>query len=78
VPVGIPEGKTPLGRPKCRWEEILKCVLKRVCHGVDWNRLRPVANAATNPVLCKATTFIAYNFSKKNFGTSLKQLFKRY
>jgi hypothetical protein len=37
VLVGKPEGKTPLGRPKHRWEEIIKMDFEGVgCVGMDW------------------------------------------
>jgi hypothetical protein len=28
--VGIPEGKRPLGRPRCKWEDNIKMELKEV------------------------------------------------
>jgi hypothetical protein len=28
--VGKPEGKKPLGRPRCRWEDNIKMYLKRI------------------------------------------------
>ena len=32
-----PEGKTPPGRPRCRWEDNIKMDLKEVgCRGMDW------------------------------------------
>jgi hypothetical protein len=32
-----PEGKRPLERPRCRWEENIKMDLKEVgCAGMDW------------------------------------------
>jgi hypothetical protein len=35
--VGKPEGKRPLGRPKCRWMDNIKMDLKRIgWDGVDW------------------------------------------
>jgi hypothetical protein len=35
--VGKPEGKTPLGRPRCRWEDNIKMDLQEVeCGDVDW------------------------------------------
>jgi hypothetical protein len=35
--VGNPEEKRPLGRPKCRWEDNIKIVLKETGHnGADW------------------------------------------
>jgi hypothetical protein len=40
--VGKPEGKRPLGRPRCRWEDNIKMDLQEVGLGcVDWmSRLR--------------------------------------
>ena len=36
VLVGKPEGKGPLGRPRCRWEDNIKMDLKKVgCEGMD-------------------------------------------
>jgi hypothetical protein len=40
VLVGKPEGKRPLGRPKRRWEDIIKLDLQEVGGGrVDWMEL---------------------------------------
>jgi hypothetical protein len=37
VLVGKPEGKRPLGRPRCRWEDNFRMDLQEVgCGGVDW------------------------------------------
>ena len=37
VSVGKPEGKRPLGRPKCRWEDNIKMDLQEVGRGCgDW------------------------------------------
>jgi len=37
VLVGRPEGKTPLGRPRRRWEDNIKMALQEVgCGGMDW------------------------------------------
>jgi hypothetical protein len=37
VLVGRPEGKRPLGRPRCRWEDNIKVDLKEVeWRGMDW------------------------------------------
>jgi len=35
--VGKPEGKRPIGRPRCRWEDNIKIDLQRVgwSHGLD-------------------------------------------
>jgi hypothetical protein len=38
--VGKPEGKRPLGRPMCRWEDYIKMDLQEVgCGGIDWIKL---------------------------------------
>jgi hypothetical protein len=38
--VGKPEGKTPLGRPRHRWEDNIKMELQEVgCGGMDWIEL---------------------------------------
>ena len=35
--VGKPEGKRPLGRPRCRWEDNIKMDLREVgCDPGDW------------------------------------------
>jgi hypothetical protein len=40
VLVGKPEGKRPLGRPRCRWEDGLRMDLREIDLGsVDWIRL---------------------------------------
>jgi hypothetical protein len=37
VLVGKPEGKSPLGRPRCRWEDNVRMDLQEVGFGcVDW------------------------------------------
>jgi hypothetical protein len=34
---GKPEGKRPLGRPRCRWKNNIKMDLEEVeCRGMDW------------------------------------------
>jgi len=38
VLVGKPEGKGPLGRPRCRWEDNIKMDLQEVGWG-EWNGL---------------------------------------
>jgi len=56
VLVGKPEGKSPFGRPRRRWEDNIKSDLQEVrCEGVDWidlarNRFRRRAfvNAVMN------------------------------
>jgi hypothetical protein len=40
VLVGRPEGKRPLGRPRCRWEDNIKLDLRDTgTDGVNWIRL---------------------------------------
>ena len=40
VLVGKPEGKRPLGRPRCRWEDNIKMGLQEVGRGCgDWMEL---------------------------------------
>jgi hypothetical protein len=40
VLVGRPEGKRPLGRPRCRWEDNIKIDLGETdIDGTNWNRL---------------------------------------
>jgi len=40
VLAGKPEGKRPLGRPRCRWEDNIKMDLHEVgCGGMDWIKL---------------------------------------
>jgi hypothetical protein len=34
--LGRPEGKRPLGRLRCRWENNIKIDLKGYCGGMDW------------------------------------------
>jgi hypothetical protein len=38
--VGRPEGKRPLGRPRCRWEDNIKMELREIgIDGANWIRL---------------------------------------
>ena len=54
--VGKPEGKSPLGRPRHRWEDNIKMDLQEVgCGGMAWieraedrDRWRMVVNAVMN------------------------------
>jgi len=40
VLMGKPEGKSPLGRPRRRWENNIKMALQEVgCGGTDWIQL---------------------------------------
>jgi hypothetical protein len=53
--VGRPEGRRPLGRPRCRWEDNIKMDLQEVGWGMNWielgqdrNRWRALVNAVMN------------------------------
>ena len=55
VLVGKPEGKRPLGRPRCRWEDNIKMDHQEVGWGGDWmelaqdrDRWRALVNTAMN------------------------------
>ena len=56
VLVWKPEGKRPLGRPRCRWQDNIKVDLHDVvCGGMDWidpaqdrDRWRELVNAVMN------------------------------
>jgi hypothetical protein len=56
VLVGKSEGKKPLGRPRCRWENNIRMDLQEVgCGGMDWigvargrDRWRAIVNAVMN------------------------------
>jgi 3-oxoacyl-ACP reductase-like protein len=56
VLVGKPEGKRPLGSPRCRWENNITTDLQEVgCEGMDWielaqnrDRWRAIVNAVMN------------------------------
>jgi hypothetical protein len=49
-----PEGKRPLGRPKCSWEDIIKMDLREIgWDGMDWidlvqDQWKAVVNTAMN------------------------------
>ena len=54
--MGKPEGKRPLGRPRCRWEDNIKMEVQEVgCGVMEWielaqdrDRWRALVNAAMN------------------------------
>jgi hypothetical protein len=54
--VGKPEGKIPLGRPRCRWKDDIKMDLQDVgCGSMDWidlaqdrDRWRALVNEVTS------------------------------
>jgi hypothetical protein len=50
--VGKPEGKSPLGRPRCRWEDNIRMDLREIGWGFmdcidlvqDWDQWRALVN----------------------------------
>jgi hypothetical protein len=36
VLMGKPEGNKPLGRPRCRWENLIRMDLRETNWGVEW------------------------------------------
>jgi hypothetical protein len=53
--VGGPEGRTPLGRPRRRWEHNIKMYLQEVGWGMNWieltqdrDRCQALVNTVTN------------------------------
>jgi hypothetical protein len=56
APIGKPEGKRPLGRPRRRWEDGIRMDLREIGWGsIDWiqlvqnmDRWRPLVNTVTN------------------------------
>jgi hypothetical protein len=55
VLVGRPEGKRPMGRPRCRWEDNIKMDLREIgIDGANWIRLAQVRvqwRASVNTVM---------------------------
>jgi hypothetical protein len=55
--VGKPEGKRPLGRPRCRWEDNIRMDLREIgWGGMDWidlaqdsDQWRALVNRVLNP-----------------------------
>jgi len=64
--VGKHEGKRPLGRPRCRWEDIQMDLQEVGCGSMDWielsqdrHRCRALVNAVMNfQVPCKVGNFL--------------------
>ena len=56
VLVGKAEGKRPMGRPRCRWDDYIKMDLQEMgCGGMDWielvedrDRWQALANVVMN------------------------------
>jgi hypothetical protein len=53
--VGRPEGRRPLGKPRCRWDDNIKMELQEVGWSMDWielaqdrDRWRVLLNAVVN------------------------------
>jgi hypothetical protein len=54
--VGKPEGKRPVGRPTCKWEDNIRTGLQELgCGGMEWiglaqdrDRWRAIVNAVMN------------------------------
>jgi hypothetical protein len=67
--VGKPEGKRPLGRPTCRWENVIKMVLREVRWGrIDWIDL--AQNRDRWRALVKAVLELWVLYNAGNFLTS--------
>ena len=64
--MGKPEGKRPLLRPRCRWEDNIKKNPPEVgCEGMDWNDVsqdRDRWRALVNAVMKLRVTLNAGNF----------------
>ena len=64
--MGKPEGKTPLGRPRCRWEDNIKMNLQEVdCGDIEWIDLaqdRDIWRALVNVVMNLRVPQNARNF----------------
>ena len=66
VLVGQPEGKSPLGRPRRRWENFTKMDFQELrCRGLDWIELaqdRENWRALVNAVMNLRVPYNAENF----------------
>jgi hypothetical protein len=73
VLMGKPEGKRPLGRPRCRWEYNIKIDLQEVgCGGMVWIGLAQDSGYFSShnfhvqyPTFSTAVTFHSYSPMKK-------------
>ena len=69
VLTGKPEGKRPLGRPRLRWEDIIKMDLQEVgCGSMDWIEL--VQDRDRWRALVKAVMNLRVTLNARNFLTS--------
>jgi len=55
VLMGKPEGRKPLGKPRCRWESTIKIIFEKWDRSMDWfdlgmdtHRCRAVVNGVMN------------------------------
>ena len=76
VLVEQPKGKTPLGRPSCRWEKNIKMVLQEIGWGVDvdWIVLAQVRDELWTLVNSVVNLGVPYN-SGNSWTTALLLLF---
>jgi hypothetical protein len=66
---GQPEGKSPLGRPRHRWEDNIKMNFQEVeCGGIDWIKLAQVRGRWRALVNVVMNLQVPYNWG--NFLTS--------
>ena len=72
VLVGKPEGRRTLGKPKYRWESIIKMYLQEMGRGMEWfdlhmnkHRCRTVVNGVMNFLVSQNT---------ENFSTSWEHI----
>ena len=57
VLVGKPEGRSPLGRPRCRWLNNIRMDLQEVgCGHVDWIRLAQDRDSSVSQITCSSIT----------------------
>jgi hypothetical protein len=61
--VGKPERRRPLGRPRRRWEVILKWIFERLGGGLDWIYLAQDRDRWRAPWSCNKT--LIFNISAR-------------
>jgi hypothetical protein len=66
VLVGRPKGKRPLGRPRCRWEDNIKLVLRETgIDGVNWIGCLKIGSNGNEPSgSIKKADYCLTSFSK--------------
>jgi hypothetical protein len=65
IMVGKPEGKRPLGRPRCRWENNIKMDLREIgWGGKDWIDLAQDGNQCRTLVNTVMNLQVRYNAGK--------------